>query len=88
MSTEKGIVLFESADGEVTLPVRIDPEGEEIWLNRNQLAATLRRLASTSRMRCARSSREARVELSQNLRQFDSRATVRLFGGSNTTAST
>ena len=39
MDAEKGIVLFESADGEVTLPVKIDLEGEEIWLNRNQLAA-------------------------------------------------
>lgn len=35
MDAEKGIVLFESADGEVTLPVKIDLEGEEIWLNRN-----------------------------------------------------
>lgn len=58
MSTEKGIVLFESADGEVTLPVRIDPEGEEIWLNRNQLAALYGRDVKTIGKHVANALRE------------------------------
>lgn len=58
MSTEKGIVLFESADGEVTLPVRVDPEGEEIWLNRNQLAALYGRDVKTIGKHVANALRE------------------------------
>lgn len=33
-----GIVLFESADGEVSLPVAVDLERGEVWLSRQQLA--------------------------------------------------
>lgn len=36
-STE--IVLFESNDGAVSIPVKIDSSKQEVWLNRNQLAA-------------------------------------------------
>ena len=32
------IVLFESADGEVSLPVAVDRECGEVWLSRHQLA--------------------------------------------------
>lgn len=32
------IVLFESADGEVSLPVAVDRERGEVWLSRQQLA--------------------------------------------------
>ena len=32
------IVLFESADGEVSLPVALDRERGEVWLSRQQLA--------------------------------------------------
>lgn len=36
-SDEQRIVLFESKDGEVSLPVAIDPIEQEVWLNREQL---------------------------------------------------
>lgn len=79
MGTEKGIVLFESADGEVTLPVRIDPEGEEIWLNRNQLAALYGRDVKTIGKHVANALREE-LAGSEN-RTVAKFATVRLEGG-------
>lgn len=79
MGTEKGIVLFESADGEVTLPVRIDPEGEEIWLNRNQLAALYGRDVKTIGKHVANALREE-LAGSEN-RVVAKFATVRLEGG-------
>ena len=33
------IVLFESADGKLSISVQIDTTNQEIWLSRNQLAA-------------------------------------------------
>ena len=47
MDTESRIVLFESADGEVELPVRLDLEREDIWLSRSQLAALFGRDVKT-----------------------------------------
>ncbi|WP_226371903.1 hypothetical protein [Thermophilibacter gallinarum] len=38
MGTEKSIVLFESKDGSVELPVMLDPAREDVWLSRAQLA--------------------------------------------------
>lgn len=35
----KGIIVFESSDGDVSLPVRVDARNEEVWLNRRQLAS-------------------------------------------------
>ncbi|WP_455137914.1 RhuM family protein [Thermophilibacter sp.] len=58
MSTEKNIVLFESADGEVSLPVRVDPAGDEIWLNRSQLAALYGRDVKTIGKHIANALRE------------------------------
>ena len=58
MDAEKGIVLFESADGEVSLPVRVDLEGDEIWLNRNQLAALYGRDVKTIGKHIANALRE------------------------------
>ncbi len=37
MSTQE-IVLFESSDGEVTLPVEVDASRNEVWLTRQQMA--------------------------------------------------
>lgn len=39
MTSEKEIVLFVSADGEVNLPVSVDLNSEEVWLNRKQIAS-------------------------------------------------
>lgn len=39
MKAEKKIVLFVSADGEVNLPVSVDLNSEEVWLNRKQIAS-------------------------------------------------
>ena len=41
------IVLFESSDGAVTLPVEVDISREEIWLTRNQLAVLFDRDVKT-----------------------------------------
>ena len=32
------IVLFESSDGAVTLPVEVDPAGNDVWLTQAQIA--------------------------------------------------
>lgn len=58
MGTERGIVLFESADGEVCLPVRVDPKGEEVWLNRSQLAGLFGRDVKTIGKHVANALRE------------------------------
>lgn len=42
-----GIVLFESNDGQVVLPVRVDAAGQEIWLSRAQLAVLFDRDVKT-----------------------------------------
>lgn len=47
MGTEKSIVLFESADGSVELPVMLDPEREDVWLSRAQLATLFGRDVKT-----------------------------------------
>ena len=47
MGTEKSIVLFESADGSVELPVMLDPECEDVWLSRTQLATLFGRDVKT-----------------------------------------
>ncbi len=44
---EQRIVLFESADGEVSLPVAVDIAEEEVWLNREQLAILFARDVKT-----------------------------------------
>ena len=38
MSSDNKIVLFESSDGEVVLPVKVDLQEHEVWLNREQLS--------------------------------------------------
>ena len=47
MDAEKSIVLFESADGAIELPVRLDPEREDVWLSRSQLATLFGRDVKT-----------------------------------------
>lgn len=42
-----GIVLFESNDGQVVPPVRVDAAGQEIWLSRAQLAVLFDRDVKT-----------------------------------------
>lgn len=44
---DNDIVLFESGDGQVTLPVRVDATEQEIWLNRAQLAVLFDRDVKT-----------------------------------------
>ncbi|MGN0079806.1 MAG: hypothetical protein ACI36T_04605 [Eggerthellaceae bacterium] len=44
---ENSIVLFESEDGQVVLPVRVDMAQQEIWLSRAQLAALFGRDVKT-----------------------------------------
>lgn len=44
---DNDIVLFESGDGQVTLPVRVDTTEQEIWLNRAQLAVLFDRDVKT-----------------------------------------
>lgn len=44
---ENSIVLFESEDGQVALPVRVDTAQPEIWLSRAQLAALFGRDVKT-----------------------------------------
>ena len=44
---ENSIVLFESEDGQVALPVRVDTTQPEIWLSRAQLAALFGRDVKT-----------------------------------------
>lgn len=58
MGTEKGIVLFESADGTVGLPVRLDPAREDVWLNRSQLATLFGRDIKTIGKHIANALRE------------------------------
>ena len=47
MDAGKSIVLFESADGAVELPVRLDPAREDVWLSRTQLATLFGRDVKT-----------------------------------------
>ena len=44
---DNDIVLFESGDGQITLPVRVDTTEQEIWLNRAQLAVLFDRDVKT-----------------------------------------
>lgn len=44
---EGDIVLFESDDGQVVLPVHVDAKGREIWLSRAQLAVLFGRDVKT-----------------------------------------
>ena len=55
---EKNIVLFESADGAIELPVRLDPEREEVWLSRAQLATLFGRDVKTIGRHIANALRE------------------------------
>lgn len=38
MSAENEIVIFESNDGEVALPVKVDLKSSNVWLNRDQMS--------------------------------------------------
>ena len=58
MSTGKNIVLFESADGEVSLPVRLGANREDVWLSREQLAALFGRDVKTIGKHIANALRE------------------------------
>ena len=58
MGTEKSIVLFESADGSVELPVMLDPAREDVWLSRAQLAALFGRDVKTIGKHVANALRE------------------------------
>ena len=58
MGTEKRIVLFESKDGLVELPVMLDPEREDVWLSRTQLATLFGRDVKTIGKHVANALRE------------------------------
>ena len=58
MGTEKSTVLFESADGLVELPVMLDPEREDVWLSRAQLATLFERDVKTIGKHVANALRE------------------------------
>ena len=58
MGTEKSVVLFESADGSVELPVMLDPEREDVWLSRTQLATLFGRDVKTIGKHVANALRE------------------------------
>ena len=58
MGTEKSIVLFESADGSVELPVMLDPKREDAWLSRTQLATLFGRDVKTIGKHVANALRE------------------------------
>ena len=58
MDAGKGIVLFESADGAIELPVRLDPEREGVWLSRAQLSALFGRDVKTIGKHVANALRE------------------------------
>ena len=58
MGTEKSIVLFESADGSVELPVMLDPAREDVWLSRAQLATLFGRDVKTVGKHVANALRE------------------------------
>lgn len=70
---DNDIVLFESGDGQVTLPVRVDATEREIWLNHAQLAVLFDRDVKTIGKHINIALREElagqREWLSQNLRQ-------------------
>lgn len=44
---ENEIILFESADHEVTLPVRVDIDTSDVWLNRKEMATLFDRDVKT-----------------------------------------
>ena len=58
MGTEKSLVLFESKDGSVELPVMLDPEREDVWLSRTQLATLFGRDVKTIGKHVANALRE------------------------------
>ena len=58
MDDERGLVLFESKDGLVELPVRLDLKREEVWLNRAQLATLFDRDVKTIGKHVANALRE------------------------------
>ena len=58
MDAGKSIVLFESADGAVELPVRLDPAREDVWLSRTQLATLFGRDVKTIGKHIANALRE------------------------------
>ena len=58
MGPEKHVVLFESADGAIELPVRLDPGKEDVWLSRAQLATLFDRDVKTIGKHVANALRE------------------------------
>ena len=58
MGTEKSIVLFESADGSVELPVKLDLAREDVWLSRAQLSTLFGRDVKTIGKHVANALRE------------------------------
>ena len=58
MGTEKSIVLFESTDGSVELPVKLDLAREDVWLSRTQLATLFGRDVKTIGKHVANALRE------------------------------
>lgn len=58
MDAGKSIVLFESADGSVELPVMLDPAREDVWLSRTQLATLFGRDVKTIGKHVANALRE------------------------------
>lgn len=57
------IVLFKSSDGNVALPVAVDAQNEDVWLNRQQMAMLFDRDVKTIGKHIANALRE---ELSEN----------------------
>ena len=67
-------------EGEFVLSVHVEPQAETVWLNRQQMAQLFERDVKTIgkhiQAPCARSWNS---QLSQNLRQFNTKAPAKLF---------
>ena len=68
------IILFESSDGVVTLPVEVDTTREEVWLSRQQMSLLFGRDVKTIGKHVNNALRKGcpipAMQLSQNLRQL------------------
>ena len=61
----KSIVLFESSDGDVTLPVQVDCANAEVWLSKEQMAQLFDRDRSVITRHIANIYKEGELEKKQ-----------------------
>ena len=71
------IVLFESSDGAVTLPVEVDPTGNDVWLTQAQMAMLFDRSVPVISRHIKNAYDEGEIDLKSNLHNLQTSSSDR-----------